>query len=432
MNIDDISSKITDALKKEMRDMGHVNIIVSGKTGVGKSTLINSVFREKLATTGRGAPVTKQVREYTKKDFPLRVYDTVGLELGTDNQQQVADDINTIIKEALASGDKDKYIHCIWYCVNPNTNRFEPMEEVFVDKLAQENKHTGVPVVIVLTLAHNKKISQEMRDYINERNLNIEGIVIVLAEDYSDEDFLRKAYGGDELVEFTYNILPEAVQTAFVNAQSASLKLKIDKANAIIASVAATNFGIGFAPIPFADAPAIVMAQVGMISSITAVYGSTVDKSVTTAIITSLLGTSGATLLGRTIVSNAVKFIPGVGFAMGGVISGTTAAVLTTALGRTYIVILEKLAKGEISESDIKTKKFTETMKKLFKNEMAKSKNLKPKNLKLHKARNEKSNNEKPNNENLNQEKSNKKIKLKKNPKNKKSKNDDENADKNI
>ncbi|MCL2387440.1 MAG: 50S ribosome-binding GTPase [Defluviitaleaceae bacterium] len=361
------TNKIMDAVKKEIVDMGHVNIIVSGKTGVGKSTLINSVFHEKLADTGIGAPVTKEIRLYEKEGFTLRVYDTVGLELGKDNQKQVATGINTIIKNALAAGDSDKHIHCIWYCVNANSHRFEPVEEEFIEQLAQDN--AGVPVIIVLTLAHSKAVSKELRDYIETRNLHVKGVFAVLAEDYHDEDFVRKAYGGEELVTFTYDILPDSVKLAFARAQAASLKLKRDRAYKIIAATTAACFGIGFAPIPFADAAALVPAQIGMIASITAVYGLNIDKAMMTAIISSVLGTSGATIAGKTIVANLLKFIPGVGTAVGGMISGTTAAALTSALGKTYVTVMEKLAKGEINESDLQSKKFMLSMRKIFKQE---------------------------------------------------------------
>ena len=58
-----------------------VNIVVAGKTGVGKSTLINAVFEEDLAATGIGEPVTKENKEYTKENVPISIWDTVGLEL---------------------------------------------------------------------------------------------------------------------------------------------------------------------------------------------------------------------------------------------------------------------------------------------------------------------------------------------------------------
>lgn len=74
---------------KEMKNMGHANLIIAGKTGVGKSTLINAAFRENLAETGIGAPVTDEgsVRCYEKQNFPLRIYDTIGLELNEERRK---------------------------------------------------------------------------------------------------------------------------------------------------------------------------------------------------------------------------------------------------------------------------------------------------------------------------------------------------------
>ena len=48
-------------------------------------------------------------------------------------------------------------------------------------------------------------------------------------------------------------------------------------------------------------------------------------------------------MIGRALVGALLKFVPGVGTVVGGVISATTAAVLTTALGETYIATLELL-----------------------------------------------------------------------------------------
>ncbi|MBQ6543866.1 MAG: 50S ribosome-binding GTPase, partial [Clostridia bacterium] len=47
----------------KIKNMNRLNIVVAGKTGVGKSTLINSIFRENLAETGMGKPVTAHMRK---------------------------------------------------------------------------------------------------------------------------------------------------------------------------------------------------------------------------------------------------------------------------------------------------------------------------------------------------------------------------------
>ncbi|MER3745348.1 50S ribosome-binding GTPase [Klebsiella pneumoniae] len=76
MNID-VNAILNDAVK----DMPVANIIVIGKTGVGKSSLINSVFRGDFARTGVGRPVTENINVIKKEGVPLQIIDTQGLEV---------------------------------------------------------------------------------------------------------------------------------------------------------------------------------------------------------------------------------------------------------------------------------------------------------------------------------------------------------------
>ena len=67
MDTDKIAQEAINAIADKIKNLKTLNIIVAGKTGVGKSTLINSVFREKLAETGMGKPVTDHMRKISKK-----------------------------------------------------------------------------------------------------------------------------------------------------------------------------------------------------------------------------------------------------------------------------------------------------------------------------------------------------------------------------
>lgn len=130
---DDIAKDVLDKLNEENKKMGHVNIILAGKTGVGKSTLVNAVFGKKVAKTGTGRPITKEIKEITMPSSPLRLYDTVGLELREEQQKTVKTDIIKLIEDARLANDTDKLIHCIWYCINANSNRIEDEEIRFIE-----------------------------------------------------------------------------------------------------------------------------------------------------------------------------------------------------------------------------------------------------------------------------------------------------------
>lgn len=62
-----------------------------------------------------------------------------------------------------------------------------------------------------------------------------------------------------------------------------------------------------------------------------------------TGIIASATTAIGGTVAGRAVVGALLKLIPGVGSVVGGIISGTTAAALTTSFGEAYIFSLRKI-----------------------------------------------------------------------------------------
>ena len=357
-----------NAINERIRNLKHLNIIVAGKTGVGKSTLINSIFRENLADTGIGMPVTGHMKQYSKKSFPLSIYDTRGFELGKDAQKEVKQEILDTIRKGHAAKDINQAIHCIWYCINTASDRIEPEEIDWLRDFAEENRMTQVPVILVLTKSFSKKNAKQMRDCILNENLSVCQVVPVLAADYEiDEDYTVKAYGLDTLIEVMTQVLPDELQDTLPNVQIASLEQKKRRAHAAVAAATTAAFGEGFAPIPFADAALLVPTQVTMIASITAIFGLNVSRSIITGFVSSTLGAGGATILGRTIVANLVKLIPGAGTAAGGMISGATAGLLTTALGEAYIQLMTAVYKGELKAGELTSDAGRLRMKELFK-----------------------------------------------------------------
>ncbi|MCW0185704.1 50S ribosome-binding GTPase [Campylobacter lari] len=83
--IEEVFKTITEEVKSDIGNK--LNLFIIGKTGVGKSTLINTVFGKDVAKTGSGKPVTQEIKSYTKDN--LTIYDTKGLELKGNEIEEI-------------------------------------------------------------------------------------------------------------------------------------------------------------------------------------------------------------------------------------------------------------------------------------------------------------------------------------------------------
>src|SRR5471030_925858 len=122
-NLDKI---IQDAIQKAITERGHINILIAGRSGVGKSTLINSVFQGNFAETGQGKPVTKTTRQFTKEGVPLTIYDTRGLEMA-EFEQTIAE-LERLVSDKCSDRDSNQHIHVAWVCIQEDGRRVENAE----------------------------------------------------------------------------------------------------------------------------------------------------------------------------------------------------------------------------------------------------------------------------------------------------------------
>lgn len=372
-NPGELAQKILEAVKKEYDSLKTLNVMILGKTGVGKSTLINNMFNENLAETGVGKPVTPIIRKIEKPGYPLAIYDTPGLELSGENGlDALLEEVVGEIQKGITSGDVGSAVHVIWYCVSTPSHRIEESEMQFIRDLHNRIGLYHIPVIVVLTQSFSKKDSRELFHEIEKENLPIVNIVPILAEDYAiDEDYTAKAYGLDKLSELMNSVIPEAVRNTFIAVQCANLELKNKRARNIILAAATTAGATGAVPIPFSDAFLLVPEQIAMIAGITAAFGIPVDKGTISAIVSCMVGISGTTFGGKAIVSGLLKLIPGVGSALGATISAATATALTTALGEAYILIMNMICKGEMKVSDLQTEAGKEIISGIFKKQLS-------------------------------------------------------------
>lgn len=355
----DVAQEILDRTEKELKNLPPVNILLIGKSGVGKSTLVNSIFRERIADTGIGKPVTKHLQKISRQDVPITLYDTRGLELSPEVQKNVKNEIFCLIDENKGSEDA---IHIAYYCIQGTSSRIEEAEIKMLETISEK-----IPVILVLTQAIGEQ-AKDFQTVLEKMNLPVAAIHSVLAQPYViSDDYTVEPFGLKELIERTFNIIPKSAQRAFINAQQVDIERKVQSAKTWANRYIVTTFGVGFTPIPFSDASVLVPMQITLLTHITVIFGVPIDRATILSIIAAVGGTGSATFIGRSIVSNAFKFIPGVGTIIGGLISGTTASIVTRGLADSYIQVLKMMAINELEGKTSSTDKIVDFMQKQFK-----------------------------------------------------------------
>ena len=135
----------------KQNEIKHLNLQIIGKTGVGKSTLVNAIFGEKVAEVKKGEPCTMETICYESEKYNfIRIYDTRGIEISKNfDIEKVFNETLKDIKEKCEKNEPDNLIHCLLYCFTGT--RFEREEGEILVKLRQTYEGKKLPIILVLT-----------------------------------------------------------------------------------------------------------------------------------------------------------------------------------------------------------------------------------------------------------------------------------------
>lgn len=319
------------------------NIFVVGKSGVGKSTLINAVFGEKLAKTGSGSPKTQNIKEYKSKDFSI--FDTKGLEL------EDYDSTKAQIAEFLAqkqTGNEDEQIHIAWLCIAESGRRIE-RADIELWELMQKNH---IPSILVITKAEQDKDENgELFSQLVKKEFKTEELQRVRAlQIEDDEGNLKKVKGIDMLVSKTYFLAPQAKRNAFGRKQiydkAMQRQERKKRADSIINRYTAAASTVAASPIPFSDIAILLPTQAAMIVHISSIYDLELSLESAKKLSLAFGAVVGVGFAARAVAANLVKFIPVVGSVAGGVINAGVAGTITKLMGEAYIAYLDDNAEN--------------------------------------------------------------------------------------
>ena len=214
--------------KNNFKNIVTLNILVIGRFGAGKSTLINILLDEKKAHTGvefLGKSNTKFFSRYVHPKHPIVFIDTPGIENKCDYEKIQNYLLDT--KEFYGYG-KNK-IHIVLYIINSSDVRYFNKDEIELIKLIIANMK--IPIFFVCTRALNKEYAANNKEFVKINLKQIFGINTNLTEFiYScqlldEKDGIYKRFGIEELLGAIHDIFinskhnPENIRKNFINAQ---------------------------------------------------------------------------------------------------------------------------------------------------------------------------------------------------------------------
>jgi len=192
----------------------YLNIIVIGKEGSGKSTLINELLNlkgDKMAEEGRKYTTTKEIKKYISEEEginKIRIYDTPGSGF-TKDLDSMLEDVNILVNL------KENNNNIIFYCEKVENERFNEEEVLTIKKIMGLYGDYDLPVIIVLTKSWEKNdsktkkndIKENLNEFLKEPKLiNKIGIVNVLARDIVKSNTNYSSYGLDELLKQAFDM----------------------------------------------------------------------------------------------------------------------------------------------------------------------------------------------------------------------------------
>lgn len=277
-------------------------VAVAGFGNAGKSSLFNAIYGEARASVSMRTDETTDTQTETR--FGMDFTDTPGIGTGKFSLEKVSQ---------MAVFDRQ---HIVIHVLNGAAAISKEDEDLH--ELLELSRARRVTVVNKVDILDDREQAEFASSVAEKLGLFEDDFFFVSA---------KRSISIERLVRHIADVLPDAMQDAFIGQQRADIQLKEKRVRTLIYSKATICGGVALAPIPVADLAVITPIQVAMVAAIGYFHGIPVTKE--RAI--ELIGTLGAGFGLREAARQLVKLIPGAG----SIVSAGIAFAGTVALGET-------------------------------------------------------------------------------------------------
>lgn len=342
---------------KEEKHMKKGNVLVIGNSGVGKSTLINSVLGKEAAKTGFGTKgTTRELELYDGEEIPFRVIDTIGFEPTLIKEQMAINEVKKWSKSCAKKGKEDNQINVIWFCVDGTSRKLFPKAIHSLSRATAMWK--SVPVIVVITKSYSiperkENIEMVQNAFTSQKKYskNLKRIIPVVASTYElNETAFAPPEGIAELIDLTNDLMPEGLKAAKNDLAEFKLQRKRALAHSIVGASTVSAAIIGASPTNIADSLILAPLEVGEINAIAKVYGLKDDKQYE-KFKDSIVEVGAVTTAAKAIISN-LKNIPGINIGAS-VLNAIVASSIVAALGEGTIYAMEQVYLGKKTFEDV-------------------------------------------------------------------------------
>jgi len=370
-----ISKKIA-IIKELILENRPPRIMIIGRRGAGKSSLINAIFQDKVSAVGSVLSETGKAEWYTFEDIKgaIRILDTRGI---GDRKKPESSNFEHAIDEIKLATAKECPDAVLFLCKAKEVDAHiaEDIKCVMAIRTIVHDQHGyDLPLAAVITQIDEldpKRIDPPYDNAQKQHNImvavnaieqvlqttNIELLKVIPVSTYAEYSNGKRVYDNyfniDVLVEYLMEVLPNTAQLQLARL-SAVKKVQKKISRILVGATSTVCAGIASTPIPVADLIPITSAQIGMIIGIAYISGRELSKESAAEFLAALGVNVGAGFILREGARALIKFVfPG----GGNLISATIAFAGTWGIGEAAIAyFIDKASIEEAKERFAKAK----------------------------------------------------------------------------